>query len=375
MRLLYLVNQRLPIEKAYGLQIVKMAEAFAGLGLDVELVAPMRKDPIRKGIFEYFGVKSNFRATMIPSLDFYLPGRLDILAVRLKSFFSAIQLFLFSVSKKHDVIYSRDELPLYFLSFFKKNLIFEAHKFSEKRNLFYKRFKKRRIKIVAISDGIKNEFEKIGFTSFDLLTAHDAVDLRDFDIDLSKNEARQRTSLALDKKIAVYSGHLFKWKGVDTLVEAARILPEVLFVIIGGTEEDVKNHRTSAEAGKIGNILFLGHKPHRQVPLYLKAADVLILPNNKEEKISKLYTSPLKLFEYMASKRPIVASDLPSIREVLNEDCAVFFEPGRPIELATAVKRVINDDNLALALSSKAFEKVQNHTWQKRAQKILAFIA
>lgn len=374
MKLTYLVNQRLPIEKAYGIQIVKMCEAFANLGLDLELVAPQRKNPFKKNVFEYFGVKKNFKETMLPSLDFYLPGRLDIIAVSLKSFLSAIQLFSYSVLKKSDIIYSRDELPLFFLSFFKKNLVFEVHRFSKRRTLFYNRFIKKRLKIVTISHGLKNEFVKFGFKPKNILVAPDAVDLEDFDINISKTEARKKLNLPLDKKIALYSGHFFKWKGVNTLIEAAPLLKEVFFVFIGGTEKDVKEFKSLIKNNKLDNILFLGHKPYQEVPLYLKAADVLILPNKKEEKISELYTSPLKLFEYMASKRPIVASDLPSIREVLDEETAVFFEPNSPGQLAGSIKKVIQDDNLAKTISARAFEKVKNYTWQKRVDKILNFV-
>ncbi|MBI2053858.1 MAG: glycosyltransferase family 4 protein, partial [Candidatus Staskawiczbacteria bacterium] len=164
----------------------------------------------------------------------------------------------------------------------------------------------------------------------------------------------------------------FKWKGVDTLTETLGYLGDFLFLFIGG-----------AERKQTANALFLGHKAHKEIPLYLKAADVLVLPNpatlssgagKKEVKISKYYTSPLKLFEYMASQRPIVASDLPSIREILDEKSAVFFEPGDSEKLGQGIKKIINDENLAKSISVKALEKVREYTWEKRAKKILAFI-
>ena len=106
----------------------------------------------------------------------------------------------------------------------------------------------------------------------------------------------------------------------------------------------------------------------------MKAADALVLPNKKEEKISELYTSPLKLFEYMASGRPIIASDLPSLREVLDENSAVFFESGDSSQLAESIKNILNNENLGRSISSRAFEKVKNHTWENRAKKILDFV-
>ncbi len=370
-KILYIANHRLPTEKAYGIQISKMCESFADLDYETVLVAPYRISKIKDDFFEYYNVKRNFRFKKIFSPDFYLPGRLDRIAFQIKYFISAAILAIYALIKKADIIYSRDELPLYFLSFFHKNLVFEIHNFSKKRVFFYKRLKNKKIKVIAISNGIKNELEKNGFDSKNLLVAFDGVDLAKFDIDISKTEARNKLNLPLNKKIVIYTGHLFKWKGVDTLVEAAELLKDVLFIFVGGMVSDVEKFK---KGHSLENILFLGHRPYRDIPLFLKAADVLVLPNEKEEKISELYTSPLKLFEYMASRRPIIASDLPSIRDVLDEKSAVFFEPGNANHLAKGIEKIIESENLAQALSARVFEKVQNYTWQKRAEKILEFI-
>ena len=199
-----------------------MCEAFADSGLEVVLTAPFRISKEKGSISDYYGVRKNFKFKKIFTPDFYFPGRLDIIAFQIKSFISAFILAVYALIRKADIIYSRDEMPLYLLSFFRKNLVFETHKFSKKRLSFYKRFKKKKIKIIAISNGIKNEFEKIGFEPEKILVASDAVDLEDFDIGASKIEARKRLSLALNKKIVLYSGHFFKWKGAALLLEVAK---------------------------------------------------------------------------------------------------------------------------------------------------------
>ena len=374
MKLIYIVNQRLPIEKAYGLQIAKMAEAFADCGLEVNLISPTRRDPIKQDFFSFYSIKRNFKFKKLFSPDFYFPGKLDKVAVAVKSLVSASVLALYSVFRKADFIYSRDELPLYFLSFFKKSLIFEIHRFSKKRSFFYRRFRNKNFKVVSISKGLKDELLNFGFKPENILVAPDGVDLEEFNLNLSKSEARIKFGLPLDKKIAVYAGHLFKWKGVDTLLKAALLLKEVLFVFIGGTEKDVENFKLLIEKYRAENVMLLGHRPYSEIPFYLKAADVLVLPNEKEEKISEFYTSPLKLFEYMASGRPIVASNLPSVREILDKDSGLFFESGSSQRLIEAIKRVIEDENLTKSLSAKAFEKIHQYTWDKRARKILSFI-
>ena len=125
---------------------------------------------------------------------------------------------------------------------------------------------------------------------------------------------------------------------------------------------------------KLNNVLILSHKPHKEIPFFLRAADVLILPNSAKEEISKHYTSPLKLFEYMASIRPIVACDLPSVREILNDKNSVLFKPDNVDELNEGIKKVLNNNFLGEELAKKARENIEDYTWQKRAEKIINFI-
>ena len=132
MNILYIANLRLPTEKAYGLQIVKMCEAFANLDLHTTLLVPSRNNQIKKSIFEYYNVKGNFTFKKAWSPDFYWPGILDKVAVTIKSFISAIVLAVCALNDKADIFYSRDEGVIFTLSFFAKprKLVFEAHKFS-----------------------------------------------------------------------------------------------------------------------------------------------------------------------------------------------------------------------------------------------------
>src|SRR3990167_8159904 len=138
MRLLYIANLRLPTEKAYGIQIAKMCEAFASQNFDVTLVFPFRQNLIKEDFFSYYSINKKFKIKRIWAFDFYFFGQLDKIAVSIKEIISALLLSFYAITQKADVIYSRDEWPLYFLSFFKNNLVFEAHRFSKSRTLFYK---------------------------------------------------------------------------------------------------------------------------------------------------------------------------------------------------------------------------------------------
>ena len=185
---------------------------------------------------------------------------------------------------------------------------------------------------------------------------------------------RQRIGLPFEKKIALYSGHLFDWKGVYVLAEAARLLPppwQVVFV--GGVPEHVERFRKYAAARRLSNVTVIPHQQRELVPYFLGAADVLVVPNSARTDRSRLYTSPLKLFEYLASSRPVVASCLPSIREVVSEREVVFVKPDDPTDLARGIR--IAGENDQSARTRAAQQIAQYHSWANRAKVIAQALA
>jgi glycosyltransferase involved in cell wall biosynthesis len=176
-----------------------------------------------------------------------------------------------------------------------------------------------------------------------------------------------------DAGVVAYAGHLYAWKGVDVLLAAIARLPRVRGLIIGGHAAEPDLARTEAVAQTLGiadRVTFTGLVEPARVPELLAQADVLVLPNPASA-ISTRYTSPLKLFEYMAAARPIVSSDLPSIREVLRDGVnALLVPPDSAIDLASAIDRVLNDPALAARLAQAAFDEVPDYSWQRRAERL-----
>ena len=361
--LLYLANHRLPTEKAHGLQIVKMCEALADQGLEVFLISPVRKSLLKKDLFSYYNVERKFSFVTLPSPDFYFWGKLDWVSFHIKSFLSARLLAQYATKFKDAIIYSRDEWPLILSARFSHHLYYEAHKFSSLKKFLYRRLKKRGVKIIVITNSLKKEFLKLGFSEKDILMAPDGVDLEKFDLSISKEEARLKVGLPRSNKIALYSGSLYGWKGVNVFVDSKKFLAGVQLVVAGGNKSETRD-----------GVLFIERQPHSEIPFFLKSADVLVLPNSGKQKLSSLYTSPLKMFEYMASRRPIVASDLPSIREVLNNDNSVLVPPDDPKLLANAIQSVLLNNQLAESISNQAYNDVKPYDWKLRAQKIIHFI-
>jgi len=115
-------------------------------------------------------------------------------------------------------------------------------------------------------------------------------------------------------------------------------------------------------------------RPHDEIALWLKSADVLVLPNTGRQKVSLYYTSPMKLFEYMASGTPIVASSLPSILEILNKSNAVTVEPDNPKALAQGIEMIMNNKAFGGQIAGQAEKDVGGYTWLARADKITHYL-
>lgn len=175
--------------------------------------------------------------------------------------------------------------------------------------------------------------------------------------------------------IAGYAGHLYPWKGVDVFLRALALLPDVHGLIVGGHpgEPDLARVRALAnELGLASRVTITGLLPRREVSARLALASVLVLPNTATA-ISERYTSPLKLFEYLALSRPIVASDLPALREVLtHNETALLAAAGDANALAAAIDRVRRDPALANSLAARARALAPNYTWDARAERLEA---
>jgi glycosyltransferase involved in cell wall biosynthesis len=178
-----------------------------------------------------------------------------------------------------------------------------------------------------------------------------------------------------DRRV-VYAGQLYRWKGVDTLLEAIRLLHEASLTILGGrggpNDPDLTACRDRArELGIADRVDLVGFVPHAQVRDRLAGATVAAVPL-PDNLMARYFTSPLKLFDYMAAGVPIVASDLPSIREVVTDgDSALLVPPDDPGALASAIRRVMVNPGLADRMRRTAFDRVGQYTWDARAARII----
>lgn len=188
---------------------------------------------------------------------------------------------------------------------------------------------------------------------------------------------REELNLPKDKTLIGYIGRFRPMgmdKGIETLIEAAQHLPrEVSIYCVGGTQDEIVWYKNRAQtAGVAGRIVFLPFQDPTRVPKFARAFDVLayIPPAND---FFSYYTSPMKLFEYMAAQKPIIVSDLPAFREIVSEE-EVWFVPAHNAErfVQTAL-RVLNErEEVIGSKTARAYESVAQYTWDKRAAKIVA---
>jgi glycosyltransferase involved in cell wall biosynthesis len=357
MKIIYIANMRVPTEKAHGVQIMKTCEAFVELGHQVELLVPERASAITTDPFEYYDLRVRFTIHRLPVRDTI--GTYGKLGFYIESFSFARAVRKYLRGAPFDVLYGRDE---HILACLRQEYVWESH--TGAWNAAARRVARRAQRIVAISQGLKDFYVARGVSSRRVLVAPDGVDLAHFQ-QSSQADARARLDLSASGKIAMYIGRLDGWKGVETLLEASSLLADlVTVVIIGGEPAQIKTL-----SAQYPQVTFLGSRPYRELSDHMAAADVLILPNTGKNEISKTFTSPLKLFAYMASGVPIVASDLPSLREVLDEDSATLVRPDSPEALASGIRRALVD---GATQAARALALVQAYTWHRRAERILA---
>lgn len=286
-------------------------------------------------------------------------------------------------NKKETIIYSKDAnlylISLLLKTFFGYKTCFESHMmFGKLKDFIIAKFSDY---VVCTTSKLKSELVSIvaGEQKAEIFVEPDAVDLEIFDIDVSREEARKILGIPNGIKIIGYTGSFRTFgmeKGVGDAIKALSLLEDktAQFWAIGGKEEDVKYYEKIAKELEIPERVRLSLPCDQpKLALYQKAFDVLVMPFPYTEHFAK-YMSPLKMFEYMASGTPIITSDLPSIREILDEESAILVSPDDPQALAERIEKVLADQTLAQHIAQTAFKNVRGYTWAERARAILATV-
>ena len=223
--------------------------------------------------------------------------------------------------------------------------------------------------LVTVTPYLAERYGGIGIPADKLLVCPDAVDLPPFAQPPERAAARRALGLPPQRPLALYAGHFYAHKGVPCLIDAARSLPDADVCLVGGWPRDIEAMRRRAKDAP--NVRFAGFVPNGELPGALAAADVLVLPNSAALPHARA-TSPLKLFEYMAARRPVAACDIPAFEGLLSHGRnALLCEPDRPEALAAAIRALLEAPERGARLAEQAWKDVQAFTWEARAGRVL----
>jgi glycosyltransferase involved in cell wall biosynthesis len=383
--LVYVANNRLPTEKAHGLQMVQNCEALAGVGYHVTLVAPRRINTpeLRRArpLWEHYGVDRCFDLRRLPCLDLYgwFPrSRVTFLS---QTYTFLLALLIWLLPRRVAVLYTRDMFVGMALALFRPRtrLVYEVHDLHHSAlGRRMQRYLARQAYVVAITQPLADEMRQMGAKH--ILTAHDGVRAARFADVPDQAEARAQAGWPPQGFLVGWAGRLHVMgvdKGVGLLVEALREVEGASLVIIGGPPETVEELRQSWIAAGMDSARFLspGQVAPEHVPLYLSACDVCVLPQPWTQRFA-YYTSPMKLFEYMAARRAMVVTDLPGfVGVVADGETALLVPAGDAEAMASALRRLRDDLALRQRLADAAHTRVMQHfTWEARALLIRAFV-
>ncbi|MEQ9619563.1 MAG: glycosyltransferase [Deltaproteobacteria bacterium] len=371
LRVLYVGSPELFSKGASAIHIMKMCQAMGRLGVSTELAIASNKK--HGEILEYYGVESNFRITSFPY--FRNSSARNIVHGLLGSLYAGFKRGGFDIAVTRNIVFT------YFAtSLFGIPTVYDAHHPLVKGARFlFNSFKdsKSLIRFTANSRGLGEIYLEEGLPPEKLVIAHNGVDPAPFNRLPSKEEARAELGLPSDKNIVCYAGNIYEGRGIEYLIDVSLTMKDVLFLIVGGRERDVARYGEIARRKQAGNFILKGFVHHRIVPLYLSASDLLVMPYTsgmtiRGGTVARDFTSPIKLFEYMASRRPIVATAIPSVCEILEDGVnAVLVRPDSSDKLHGGIKKILENPALADRLAVRALEDVRGYTWEERAKKLL----
>jgi glycosyltransferase involved in cell wall biosynthesis len=383
--LVIVANARMPSPRAQSLQVAQSAGAFARAGIATTLLHPLRTSstelPAGVDLWDYYGLPKGRRPTAeaLRCIDWIdrVPRALQYVPARLQesSFSKSAALRVLGGHPDAAVLSREAECALALVSKRRAGVFLELHRVpgGRLRRRWTLAACKGAAGVIAISGGVRDGLVGLGVDASRIVVEHDGFEPARFADLPSKSEARERLKLPHDAPLCVYTGGLLEWKGVELLVEAARELPDVYFAIAGGMPVDIARLRMLA--GGLANLRIDGFQPPELVPLYLAAADLGVVPNRSKPALSARFTSPLKVFEAMAVGLPLVASNLPALRELLHHgEDAWLVEPDDPKSLAQGIRTLLGDEELRTRLGKTLAARASEHSWDARAARIRAWI-
>ncbi len=364
MKLIYISPSQLPSKAAHSVHVMKMCEAFAKEGHSILLINPVKtKQAITdQKLFNFYNVQPLFTIRHFKYLSF-----------RGNKIINPVRVAIWLLFQDADITISRDINVAIYAAAFGKKVIYDAHHIFVKKGynqkLLQHFFKSRNLlKFTVVANKMKAVFMQMGVPAAKIEVIRNgtsAVTTKEIIPAITGN----------DRFNIGYIGHLYAGKGMEVIEAIAPLLSGTVIHIVGGLETDIEYWKNKIFSD---NVIFHGFISQQYLSAYINSFDACLLPNQqhvigvgKKKNIGDI-TCPLKMFDYMAHRKAIAASDLAVLREVLNEDTAIFCGADKPTDWVKAITELQNNKVLRDTIADNAYELfIHQYTWQKRAQRLL----
>lgn len=369
------------LRKARDARIVRMAHALSARGNRVYLL--IGKTGEEEGrILEYYGVRPSEGLSIIQLPVLRGEGRIRIsanqvflwaafLKARLLNRMEPIQVFYFSVLRVADFFLRRKK------HFPSAKFIYEMHeiaRYPENSSSSRSQAREEALegKVLSQMHGVFTTTEAIRKVVANRLPR---IPCTTIPLGMTSVFTTPPVNFGGGGKFRIgYIGQLYDAQGVDILIKAMALIPGAEAHIVGGTTPEVaKLKELAREQGVSGRVIFHGFVDPGKIPALTEPMDIFVVPAKNTIRMN--YVAHIKIYEYMASRRPIVATRLRSVEEELEDDeTAVLVEPDNPQSLAEGIQRLMDKPDWARKMAQQAYERSARYHWENRAKSIVNFI-
>ena len=349
----YVAELNLPSRSAYSIHVMKMCEAFSNLGFNINLFVISNKETNK--LFKFYNLKNKFLINSVfnrfVELNF-IYRIIFSLKILLKNF------------NKNTIFLSRSVIFALLASVIKKKVILELHhEITGFSKIFYHFLNKLGLINSLNYIFLNKKLNKIyNINSKKNLVLDDAVNINDFKL---KKKVKH-------KKTCVYIGSFFEGKGVEQIFRLAELNKDIKFHLYGD-KKFLKAHR------RLKNVKIFNFISYNKIPQTLSKYEIALMPYQQKVKgrgsiwIEK-YMSPLKMFDYLAAKMIIIASDLKVYKHILKNDYnSILLKINDGKLWSYKIRAMINSNKKKSRLKINAYKTAKKYTWEKRCKKIINF--
>lgn len=374
-KIYYIAHCRFPSERAHAIQVAKMIEAMKLNGFDIELIVPDRKNIISQSPKNFYGLKTDISVRYLKICDLYKFGKFGYRLSGLLFILAYCQ-FIKERQKAGEkfLLYTidMDQFSSVGVSFLKTPFIVEVHD-AKKYSWIFNRMFKGAIAILTINNLIKSEIVKnFSLPAEKVLVQPNGIDLEMFSKPSDKKAWRKKWNIPLERPFVLYVGKCYDWKGLEIFDLALKSLSEINFGFVGCSKDEVE--KITGQKYDLRNVLFFGQRPYNEMVDWMRSADILLVIGTKKNEYSYYHTSPMKLFEYLATGVPILVADTPAIKDMVSEKEVFFYQADNSDSFVMSVQKIINDRESMDLRSAESLKLARKLSWASRVALVLNFV-